>query len=162
MIDMLVRLYDLPDIGPEKASLAAGGIAIRRCAPYERHIVADWVERTFSPKWVSEFKIAMSRQPAACIIATRNREVIGFACYDVTARGFLGPMGVTPEARKLGVGKAVLVSALEQLRAQGYAYAIIGGVGPEEFYRRAVGAMPIEGSTPGVYVDILPDPAPGA
>lgn len=162
MIDMLVRLYDLPDVGAARSSLAAERIAIRRCAPYERHIVAEWVGRTFSPKWVSEFKIAMSRQPAACIIATRDHAVIGFACYDVTARGFLGPMGVAPEARQHGLGKTLLVTALEQLHAQGYAYAVIGGVGPEEFYRRSVGAMPIEGSTPGVYVDILPDPSPGS
>ena len=160
MFDMLVRLYDLPDVGPARSSLATEGIAIRRCAPYERHIVADWVGRTFSPKWVSEFKIAMSRQPAACIIATCGHAVIGFACYDVTARGFLGPMGVAPDTRQHGLGKTLLVTALEQLRAQGYAYAVIGGVGPEEFYRRAVGAMPIEGSTPGIYIDILPDFSP--
>lgn len=158
MIDMLVRLYDLPDAGRLKEALAEEGIVIRRCAPYERHIVAEWVGQTFSPKWVSEYKIAMSRQPAACIIATRNRAVIGFACYDVTARGFLGPMGIAPEARQHGLGKAVLISALEQLRALGFAYAVIGGVGPQEFYSRSVGAMPIEGSSPGVYTDILPDP----
>lgn len=159
MIDMLVRLYDLPDVGRLKAALAEEGITLRRCAPYERHIVAEWVGRTFSPKWVSEYKIAMSRQPAACIIATRNRSVIGFACYDVTARGFLGPMGVDPEARLRGLGKALLVTALKQLESLGFAYAVIGGVGPQEFYRRSVGAMPIEGSSPGVYVDILPDSA---
>lgn len=159
MIDMLVRLYDLPDVGIERSTLAAEGIAIRRCAPYERHIVAEWIGRTFSPKWVSEYKIAMSRQPAACIIATHGQAVIGFACYDVTARGFLGPMGVAPDARRHGLGKALLVTALEQLLAQGYAYAVIGGVGPEEFYRRTVGAVPIEGSTPGIYVDILPEPS---
>ena len=28
---------------------------------------------------------------------------------------------------------------------------VFGGVGPEDFYRRTVGAVPIEGSTPGIY-----------
>lgn len=158
MIDMLVRLYALPDVGRLKASLAETGIAIRRCSAYERHLVADWIGNTFSPKWVSEFKIAMSRQPAACIIATHNRAVIGFACYDVTARGFLGPMGVDPGARQRGLGKALLVTALEQLHNLGFAYAVIGGVGPQEFYSHTVGATPIEGSSPGIYVDILPEP----
>ncbi len=159
MIDMLVRLYDLPDVSDLRSHLKEDGILIRRAAPYERHLVADWIGAHFSPKWVSEFKIAMSRQPAACIIATRDKSVLGFACYDVTAKGFLGPMGVGADTRQHGLGKALLVTALENLYAQGYAYAVIGGVGPQEFYAKCVGAMPIEGSTPGIYTDILPEPS---
>ena len=52
----------------------------------------------------------------------------------------------------------LLVSALKGLRELGYAYGVIGGVGPADFYARAVGAMPIEGSSPGIYMDILPEP----
>jgi len=37
------------------------------------------------------------------------------------------------------------------MRAQGYAYAIIGGVGPQDFYAKTVGAVLIDGSSPGVY-----------
>ncbi|MEX0750197.1 MAG: hypothetical protein WD359_05250 [Dehalococcoidia bacterium] len=33
----------------------------------------------------------------------------------------------------------------------GYAYAIIGGVGPAEFYAKVCGATVIENSDPGVY-----------
>ena len=58
---------------------------------YERHLVADWVGRNFSPKWVSEAKVAFGRQPISCYIATREKKILGFACYDVTARGFFGP-----------------------------------------------------------------------
>lgn len=158
MMDMLVRLYDLPGIEEELRKLGKEGILIRRPGAYERHLVADWVGRNFSPKWVSEAKTAFSRQPVSCYIATREKEILGFACYDVTARGFLGPMGVAEESRKSGVGKVLLVSALNALREMGHAYGIIGGVGPVEFYARTVGAMPIEGSSPGIYVDILPEP----
>ncbi len=76
----------------------------------------------------------------------------------MTARGFLGPMGVAEEARRSGLGTVLLISALKGLRELGYAYGIIGGVGPADFYARAVGATPIEGSSPGIYVDILPEP----
>lgn len=158
MMDMLVRLYDLPDIEEELRKLEKDGILIRRPGAYERHLVAGWVGRNFSPKWVSETKTAFSRQPISCHIATREKKILGFACYDVTARGFLGPMGVAEEARKSGVGKVLLVSALNALREMGHAYGIIGGVGPADFYARTVGAMPIEGSSPGIYVDILPEP----
>lgn len=159
MIDMLVRLYDLPDVSSLINSLSGGGIIIRRANAYERHIVTDWVGKNFSPKWVSETKIAFGRQPLTCYIATKEKQILGFACYDVTSKGFLGPMGVSPENRASGLGKALLVKALEGLRDSGYAYGIIGGVGPEEFYAKTVGAVPIENSSPGVYVDILPDPS---
>jgi len=46
----------------------------------------------------------------------------------------------------------LLLSALHAQRAQGYAYSIIGGVGPAGFYATTVGAVPIEGSTPGIYL----------
>ena len=148
MMDMLVRLYDLPDIEEDLRRLEKEGFLIRRPGAYERHLVADWVGRNFSPKWVSEAKAAFGRQPISCYIATREKKILGFACYDVTARGFLGPMGVA----------VLLISALKGLRELGYAYGIIGGVGPADFYARAVGATPIEGSSPGIYVDILPEP----
>lgn len=155
---MLVRLYDLPDATPQRDALAQKGILIRRANPYERHIVADWVEREFSPKWVSETKVAFARQPVSCLIATKDKAILGFACYDVTARGFAGPMGVSSASRESGIGKTLLLAALGELAGQGYAYAVIGGVGPREFYEKTVGAMPIEGSTPGIYRDLLPDP----
>lgn len=40
-------------------------------------------------------------------------------------------------------------------RAEGYAYAIIGGVGPVAFYEKCVGARVIPDSTPGIYRDFL-------
>jgi hypothetical protein len=41
------------------------------------------------------------------------------------------------------------------MKLKGYAYAIIGAVGPAEFYEKAVGAIKIENSWPGIYNDIL-------
>ena len=58
-------------------------------------------------------------------------------------------------ARNKGVGKALLFACLEDMRAQGFAYAIIGGVGPAEFYAKTVGAVAIEGSAPGIYRGLL-------
>lgn len=158
MTDMLVRLYALPDGAPLRRQQEERGIIIRRCNPYEAHILEDFVGRHFSPKWVSESRIAMSHQPPGCIIATQERRIVGFACYDATARGFIGPMGVDASMRGTGVGKALLVTALEQMHALGYAYAVVGGVGPAQFYASAVGATVIGDSAPGIYADLLPDP----
>lgn len=158
MQDMLVRLYELPESAPLRAAAAEQGITIRTCNPFEAHILEEWVGRHFSARWVSECRIAMSHLPIGCLIATKESRIIGFACYDVTARGFIGPMGVAEEARGTGVGRALLVSALERMRYLGYGYAIIGGVGPADFYAHCVGATPIERSSPGIYADILPNP----
>lgn len=157
MVDMLVRLYDLPDIEREMASLQSKGVIIRRANPYEKHIVAGWVGENFSPKWVSETEVAFSRQPVSCFIATQEKKILGFACADVTAKGYLGPMGVSESSRMGGLGKVLLVKALRHLSDTGYAYGIIGGVGPADFYRKTVNAIEIPGSDPGIYRDILPD-----
>ena len=157
MIDMLVNLYELPDTGEIYVGVEEQGITLRRVRAYERHIVAAWVAEHFSPKWESEVKVAMSRQPVSCYIATRDKEILGFACYETTARGFFGPTGVGEDARGTGVGKALLFKCLESLKELGHVYGVIGGVGPKEYYQKACGAVEIEGSDPGVYRDILPD-----
>ena len=154
MIDMLVRLYDLP----EHKSAVPEEVIIRRPGAYERHLVADWAGEHFSPKWASEVKVAFSREPISCFIATRNREILGFACYGTTAKGYFGPTGVSEAARGSGIGKELLFRCLQALREDGYAYAIIGGVGPREFYEKACGAIEIPGSDPGIYADLLPEP----
>ncbi len=158
MIDMLVRLYELEDPTEMYRRCEEQGIILRRARAYERHIVADWVEKNFSPKWVSEVKIAFSRQPVNCFIATKDKEILGFACYETTAKGFYGPTGVSEAARGTGIGKALLFKCMYALKELGYVYGMIGGVGPREFYEKACGAVEIPGSDPGIYTDILPDP----
>lgn len=158
MIDMLVRLYDLPDATDLYRKVKREGVTLRRPNGYEEHIVRDWVGRHFSPKWVSETQVAFARQPVSCFIATREKKILGFACYETTMKGYFGPTGVAESARGLGIGKALLFKSLEALREDGYAYGVIGGVGPREFYEKACGAFEIPGSDPGIFGDLLPDP----
>lgn len=158
MIDMLVRLYDLPESQRHYSKVADSGVILRRPGAYELHLVQNFVREHFSSKWVSEVQVAFSRQPVSCFIATRDKEILGFACYETTAKGYFGPTGVVESARGLGLGKTLLFKALEAQREAGYAYAFIGGVGPREFYAKTVGAIEIPGSDPGIYVDIIPEP----
>jgi hypothetical protein len=154
-MDMLVKLYDLPPSAAALARLRDQGIAIRRALAPEKHRVVAWVRQTFSEGWSSEAEVAFARQPVACFIAVKEGHIMGFACHDATCRNFFGPTGVAPEARKGGVGTGLLFACLEAMREQGFGYAIIGGVGPAEYYAKTVGAMPIEGSEPGVYRGLL-------
>jgi predicted N-acetyltransferase YhbS len=147
---MLVRLYALPSLERALAAVASNGIVVKRAIAPERHAVIEWVRAHFASS-VSEVKTAFAQVPATCFIALHKGNVAGFACYDVTARNFFGPEGVDASMRGKGIGRALLLSALHAQRAAGYAYAIIGGVGPAAFYERCVGATSIEGSTPGIY-----------
>jgi len=49
---------------------------------------------------------------------------------------------------------ALLLSCLHAMRDNGYAYAIIAGVGPAEYYSKTVGATLIEGSSPGSTISV--------
>jgi predicted N-acetyltransferase YhbS len=79
--------------------------------------------------------------------------MIGFAAYDATCRNFFGPTAVDEKWQGKGIGKALLLAALHAMKNDGYAYAIIGGAGPVDFYKKALGAIEIEGSTPGIYAN---------
>jgi GNAT superfamily N-acetyltransferase len=155
MQDMLVKLYDLPDHSGIIRSLRKDGITIRRALAAEKSIVIDWVSQHFGTGWASETEVSFSYQPVACFIATQNESVVGFACYDSAYRNFFGPTGVEEALRGKGIGKALLLECLLAMKALGYAYGIIGGVGPAEFYEKAVGAVLIEGSNPGIYEGIM-------
>ena len=155
MPDMLVKLYTLPPLEPVLQQQQAVGIDIRRALANEKYLVVDWVRRNFYPNWVSECEVAFTRQPVSCFIAVEQGQVIGFACHDATYRNFFGPTGVSEQVRGRGVGKALLLACLHAMAAQGYGYAIIGWVGPAEFYTKTVGAVEIEGSDPGIYRGML-------
>lgn len=160
MPDMLVKLYQLPPVQPVVEKLASEGVLIRRALPPEKHKVIGWVREAFGDNWASECDVAFARQPVGCMIAVREsgddqKEIVGFACYDATCMNFFGPTGVKESERGKGVGKALLLAALHAMKEQGYAYAIIGGAGPVDYYARVVGATVIEGSVPGIYRGML-------
>lgn len=151
MHDMLVRLYAMPDPAPALARVAEQGVSIRRPETRERTLVVDWVRSAFSEGWALECEAAFAMRPVACFVAIHGDALVGFACHDCTRPNFFGPAGVLASARRQGIGAALTLAALAAMRDGGYAYAIIGGVGPAGFYASVTGASPIAGSTPGIY-----------
>jgi GNAT superfamily N-acetyltransferase len=154
MSDLLVRLYDLPVFAAEE-KVRAAGVVVRRAISPERHIIVDWVRKHFSEGWVSEVALGMSQQPTTVYIAVRGQELLGFACYDTTAKGFFGPTGVDEAARGQGIGETLLISTLRAMREAGYAYGVIGDPGPVEFYTKRLEALEIPKSKPGHYAGML-------
>lgn len=155
MPDMLVKLYELPDISKTMQKMMENGIEIRRAIAPEKYIVVDWVRSTFGAAWASECEVSFSNHPVSCYIAVENGSLSGFSCYNSTCRDFFGPIGVEKSARGKGTGTALMLKCFYDMEAQGYAYAVIGGAGPTEFYAKTVGAIAIEGSKPGIYKGML-------
>lgn len=152
MADWLVKLYELP---PRSADATDVPGTIRRGFVAERRLICDWVASQFGNGWASECEAAFGKSPVTCYLAHDGFEVVGFACYDATARGMFGPMGVRPHDRKRGYGRLLLLACLRDMAAHGYAYAVIGGAGSTAFYQQAAGATEIAGSTPGFYRGML-------
>lgn len=152
---MLVNLLRLPPVEPALAELREAGLLVRRARPWELSQVREFVAREFSQAWADEVSVGLVRQPVTVFVALRDGRLVGFAAYECTRKDFFGPTGVVETERGCGLGRALLLAALRGLRELGYAYAVVGGVGPVEFYERAVGARLIPESSPGVYADPL-------
>ncbi|UYN99158.1 MAG: GNAT family N-acetyltransferase [Devosia sp.] len=153
-MDLLVNLYSrrMDDLAARATGVAA---TIRVALPPEQHIIKDWVRRHFSDYWVSEVAAAMAHQPPGCLIAVVDGALVGFACYDATARGFFGPTGVSEDQRGKGIGLALFHATLMAMKAQGYAYAVVGSAGPVDFYVSAAGALPIPSDNEDIYQGLL-------
>ncbi len=148
---MVVQLDRQPSLEVSLRHATAEGVAIRRAMAYERNRVIGWVERVFGFSWSSECAVAFGRQPVGCYIAIASQALCGFCCLESTFRNFVGPIGVEKQIRKKGIGRALLLSALQELRCCGYAYAIVGDVGEPRFFEQVAGALEIPGSSPGPY-----------
>ena len=151
-MDMLIRLFHIPHF--PRADRCGEAIIRKPIAP-EYDVVAGWIADHFSRGWASEARASMTVRPISLFIATRSDTLLGFCCYDATARGFVGPIGVAKSVRGTGVGAALLRACLADMRAMGYGYAVAGAVGAPEFFRRVAGAVEIADSSPGIYRGML-------
>lgn len=166
MPDLLVKLYELPDITHLLNNLQQQGIVIRRSLHSEKRRIAQWVNEQFNQVWADETDAAISLEPSTCFIAVQNdpeqppakgsydqlpQILVGFACYNASYKGLFGPTGVRENYRGRGIGKALLVACLKEMWGLGYAYAVIYWAGPVDFYRKTVGATVIPDSEPGPF-----------
>ena len=144
MNDLIVNLYDLPTFKNET------NYVIKKPLSPNIHLVQKFIRDYFPESWVSEATVGLNKENPTCYIAVDGKDIIGFACYDATAKGYFGPTGVKPDYRNKGIGKALLMKTLEGLKDSGYGYAIIGAVGKSvhPFYIKTCKAVVIENSHP--------------
>ena len=152
MPDMLVKLYELPEVVNNIEALRNQEIFIKRVLSPDKNKIIEYVRKNFNENWVNECDCSFSNNPISCFIAVKDKQVIGFACYDATAKNYFGPTGISEIHRGMGIGKALLLKCLFAMRENGYGYAIIGGADEAiKFYEKTVDASVIEGSVPGIY-----------
>ena len=152
-MDMDVDLRSTPlDTSAKEEELERDhGLRVRRVtmATYQR--AWDYVAREFEypsalaktpigRRWAYLATSGLKLDPPTLWMAERDGEFCGFAVTDVAAPERLGPMGVSPEVRKLGVGTVLLKRALADLRDRGVDIGVIYGAGPYAFYARTVNA----------------------
>ena len=150
--DMIVGLYNLPAMNCDE------NIKIKRAFVGDKETILAFAEEFFQKNWVYEVEHALMEEVSKCFIATEKGKLVGFACFDSSAKGFFGPIGVRPDHRGENIGQALLVRTLNAMREYGYGYAIIGWVSEaENFYRKTVGAEYIKGGNPenSVYSNLI-------
>lgn len=150
--DMIANLTRLPDC------IEVEGVKLKRVYPADKIRVMNFIRENFQENWALEAEYAIMQPPGKCFIAVEDGRVIGFACYDTSAKGFFGPLGVAKPARGRHIGQALTLRTLHAMAEYGYGYAIIGWVGgAAEFYRKLVGAQYIDGGEPenSVYANMI-------
>ncbi len=139
--DMIVPLLALPDPAAAVARAEGMGVRVRRALPWDLSPARAFAELWFTRGWADELACAWARVPISAFLALDGPEIVGFAAYDCTHPGVFGPTGVRPDRRRQGVGAALLLRCLHDMRARGYIYGIIGAVGPAAFYEKVCGAL---------------------
>ena len=156
MIDMLVRLYDLPESEPvpvRETRRRGDCRAVARCV---ENLVAAWAGKLSAREWRSEVEVAS--RGSRCRASSRRGEADSgiFVLRNLRPRVFRPDgCGRRPTRRRPRQGRP-------PARARGAAPHRLRvrrdwrGRAARLFYARTVGAIEIPGSDLGIYRDILP------
>src|SRR5678816_175231 len=95
MPDLLVNLLKLPSFDPLSFEVNHVNVMVRRAQPFEITQVLEFIESEFSVGWADEISVGFANKPVSVYIAIADYQVVGFAGYECTRRGFFGPVSYT-------------------------------------------------------------------
>ena len=91
--------------------------------------------------WRLEVLRALDKGNLVIERANGGPDITAFCAFEVNRRGLLGPVAVRPDLMGRGMGKAVLLGALHQLRRRGAAEVSVVWVGPMAPYAAVGGRV---------------------
>lgn len=123
---------------------AGGTPAPHRASTPERAEILEFIRSRFGALWAYEAARAFANDPPTIFVARDGGRIAGFAAHEANNRGlaFFGPMGTDPATRGHGIGRALLLASLGDLRDRGVSRAVISWAANLSFYERACGARP--------------------
>lgn len=102
-----------------------GRVVIMRARPSDAGAMARVFVKAFGHRGplepvVTNFGVSMEVQPDGCFVALLNSSVIGTGCFfDYGRVAWVGNVAVVPELQRRGVGTAIMLRILGELRARG-------------------------------------------
>lgn len=152
MKDLIVNLYEKDYLKDTNLKLKNEEIVINRILSPNADNLISFVNESFNSNWASEIKSALYKDNPSCFIAVHQNNIVGFACFDATAKGYFGPTGVSEKYRGQNIGQVLLLTTLNAMKESGYGYAIIGSVGSNviPFYSKYLNVIE-SSSKPNIY-----------
>ena len=122
--DMLFKLYEIHDDPEILAKVERSGIQIKQVMPMNISTVYEFIRDNFARSWADEAMPSLLNHD--CYVAVQGKKLLGFIAIETPSKGFLGPLGVLPEARRMGIARALELTAVKAMRSKGYQYAVSG------------------------------------
>ena len=146
-INLRVPMVGNPKVSDEHgadlvAKARAAGYEVRRVGRGEREVLCQVAAEAFAAAWAFELGRAMDQNPPAVFAAWKGGRPVAFAGHDAnnSGLGWFGPAGTLTAHRGHGLGEALLVQCLLDVRDKPEG-GVIAWIGPRAFYEKAAGAI---------------------
>ena len=145
--NLLIKLQDNPKVSLARLSelkvgVEEAGYRVLRMSSEQMQATMLAVEEHFSSGWAYEVSRACQGASPTVYIAVKvdSGSLAAFAVHDGNNRGlgWFGPTGTFTEHRSKGLGAALLMACLCEIRQQ-HSHAEVAWIGPRQFYDKIAG-----------------------
>lgn len=129
-----------------EAELAKSGLAFRHAEPSDVNWLRSELSAAWKPRWVDQVVSAITddsqQHEKGVHLAVRedNPRLAGFCAWGVNRPNEIGPLGVDPQFRRLGVGAVLLKRCCSDQTSIGLTSAELQWAGPLEYFSRTLRA----------------------
>jgi mycothiol synthase len=138
-MDVDLRHADL-DTAAAQDALVSAGIDIRRASEADDGPLQESLASTWQQSWIAEIAAALRSSQAGLYLAVQDGRYIGFCAYGLNRRHEVGPVGTSPDRRRLGIGGVLLKRCLADQSACGVNVAELVWAGPLSYFSRTLNA----------------------